>query len=85
MPTGPIYSIDQMFADPHVQQLGQVKKVKHKDLGELSIVGQAASLSRTPGSIRLAAPDLGEHTDEALQGLGVSAERIADLKKRNVV
>jgi formyl-CoA transferase len=74
-----------MFADPHVQQLGQVKKVQHKQLGELKVVGQAASLSRTPGSIRLPAPDLGEHTEEALRGLGLAPERIAELKKRQVI
>jgi crotonobetainyl-CoA:carnitine CoA-transferase CaiB-like acyl-CoA transferase len=85
VPTGPIYSIDQMFADPHIQQLGQVKQVHHKKLGELNVVGQAASLSRTPSSMRLPAPDLGEHTAEALRALGLTDERVADLKKRQVV
>ena len=85
VPSGPIYSIDQMFADPHIQQLGQVKQVQHKELKELNVVGQAVSLSRTPSSTRLAAPDLGEHTDEALKGLGLNDDRIADLRKRQVV
>jgi crotonobetainyl-CoA:carnitine CoA-transferase CaiB-like acyl-CoA transferase len=85
VPTGPIYTIDQMFADPHIKQLGQVKQVQHKQLKELNIVGQAVSLSRTPSSTRLAAPELGEHTDEALQGLGLTADRIAELKQRHVV
>jgi crotonobetainyl-CoA:carnitine CoA-transferase CaiB-like acyl-CoA transferase len=35
--------------------------------------------------MRLAAPDLGEHTEEALRGLGLPADRIAELKKRQVV
>jgi crotonobetainyl-CoA:carnitine CoA-transferase CaiB-like acyl-CoA transferase len=85
VPCGPIYSIDQMFADPHIKQLGQVKQVHHKKLGELNVVGQAATLSRTPSSMRLAAPDLGEHTAEALRALGLTAERIAELKKRQVI
>jgi crotonobetainyl-CoA:carnitine CoA-transferase CaiB-like acyl-CoA transferase len=42
-------------------------------------------MSRTPSTIRLAAPDAGEHTDAVLQVLGYEQERIADLKKRNVV
>jgi formyl-CoA transferase len=85
VPTGPIYTIDQMFADPHIQQLGQVKQVHHKKLNELNVVGQAVSLSRTPSSMRLPAPDLGEHTEDALHGLGLTEERVAELKKRQVV
>jgi crotonobetainyl-CoA:carnitine CoA-transferase CaiB-like acyl-CoA transferase len=85
VPSGPIYSIDQMFADPQVKQLGQVKPVKHKKLNEINVVGQAATMSRTPSSIRLAAPDAGEHTEAVLQVLGYDTDRIAELKKRHVV
>ena len=85
VPAGPIYAIDQVFADPHVQQLGQVKTVRHRQLDDLKVVGQAVTLSRTPSSMRLAAPEAGEHTDEVLYGLGLNDEQIAALRKRKVV
>jgi formyl-CoA transferase len=85
VPCGPIYSIDQMFADPQVKQLGQVHSVKHKKLNEINVVGQAATMSRTPSTIRMPAPDAGEHTEAVLQVLGYDADRIAGLKTRKVV
>jgi crotonobetainyl-CoA:carnitine CoA-transferase CaiB-like acyl-CoA transferase len=85
VPSGPIYSIDQVFADPQVKQLGQVKPVRHKKLNEINVVGQAATMSRTPSTIRMPAPDAGEHTETVLQVLGYDQDRIADLKKRQVV
>jgi crotonobetainyl-CoA:carnitine CoA-transferase CaiB-like acyl-CoA transferase len=42
-------------------------------------------LSETPGSIRSAPPTLGQHTDAVLTELGISAERIADLRARKIV
>src|SRR5439155_24002917 len=47
VPTGPIYSIDQVFADPQVCHLGIAQPVEHGSLGHLELVGQAVSLSRT--------------------------------------
>jgi formyl-CoA transferase len=41
-------------------------------------------LSETPGETRWIGPRLGEHTDEVLKGLGYSAERIAELRRRGV-
>ena len=49
------------------------------------IVNQAASLSRTPFSIHAPTPELGQHTDEILDELGVSAGDISALKERGVV
>lgn len=85
VPCGPIYAIDQMFADPQVKQLGVVKGVKHHKLHDINVVGQAATLSRTPSTIRLAAPDAGEHTADVLTALGMDKAKVEDLKKRNVV
>ncbi len=85
VPSGPIYAIDQMFNDPQVQTLKQVYTVKHGKKGNIDLVGQAVQLSRTPSSLRRAAPDAGEHSSEILKGLGLSDDRISELKKRHVV
>jgi formyl-CoA transferase len=85
IPCGPIYTIDQVFADPQVQELGMAVPVQHPELGAVRLVGQAAQMQRTPSQIRSAAPERGQHTAEVLAELGRSASEIADLRARNIV
>jgi crotonobetainyl-CoA:carnitine CoA-transferase CaiB-like acyl-CoA transferase len=70
VPSGPIYQLDEVFADPQVQHLGLVRSVPHPKLGEVKLVGGGVSLSDTPTAIRSAAPALGEHNDEILARIG---------------
>src|SRR6185295_6513110 len=69
VPCGPIYSIDQVFADEQVKQLGIAQEVTHPRLGTQTLVGQPMTLSRTNSSLRSATPEHGEHGDEILRGL----------------
>ena len=85
VPSGPIYSIDQVFADPQVRHLGIAQGVEHPALGPVELVGQAVSLSRTPSQLRTASPEAGEHTDEILRPLGYSDTDLAGLRQRGVV
>jgi crotonobetainyl-CoA:carnitine CoA-transferase CaiB-like acyl-CoA transferase len=82
---GPIYTVDQMFADPQVQQLNMAQPVTHPKMGDIKLVGQGVQLMRTPGSIRRTAPDRGENTAEVLKEFGVSAEEVEALRKKGVV
>src|SRR6185503_2424238 len=82
VPSGPIYSVDQMFADPQVQHLGIAVPMPHPTRGEVAVVNQAVVLSRTPSVIDRPTPGLGEHTEEVLGGLGYSRDAIADLRRR---
>ena len=47
VPCGPIYSIDQVFADPQVKHLGIAQTVTKKDKSKMALVGQPVALSRT--------------------------------------
>jgi formyl-CoA transferase len=85
VPCGPIYSIDQMFDDPQVRHIGAAASVKSAKLGEIRIVNQAVTLSRTPASLATAPPELGEHTAEVLEGLGYNETQIEELRKKKVV
>ena len=85
VPAGPIYSIDQVFADPQVRHLGIAQPVEHPKLGRQELVGQAVTLSRTPSRLRTASPEPGEHTDAILKELGYSDSDIAGLRDRQVV
>jgi crotonobetainyl-CoA:carnitine CoA-transferase CaiB-like acyl-CoA transferase len=85
VPCGPIYSIDQVFADPQVKHLGIAQSVKKKDKGAITVVGQPVVLSRTKSRIAAPPPGLGEHTHEVLKEFGFSAKEIAALRKANAI
>lgn len=85
VPAGPIYRMDEVFADPQVQHLGMAVPVHHPARGETRLVAQAVKLSRTPASVYVSAPDAGEHTDAILTEVGLSVEEISALRARNVV
>jgi crotonobetainyl-CoA:carnitine CoA-transferase CaiB-like acyl-CoA transferase len=85
VPCGPIYSIDQVFADPQVRHLGIAQSVGGKGKRTLRLVGQPMSLSRTPSRLKAPPPKLGEHTDTVLKEFGFSAREIAALHKAGAV
>lgn len=85
IPCGPINRIDEVFEDPQMRHLGVAQTVSSKKLGDLTLVGQPLHLSRSESALRSAAPEPGEHNDEILGELGLSAEDIAGLRDRGVV
>jgi formyl-CoA transferase len=85
VPCGPIYRIDEAFADPQVQHLQMAQPVRSPKLGDLTIVGHPVSHGPKRLPIRKAAPELGQDNEAILGTLGFSTEQIADLAKRGVI
>jgi crotonobetainyl-CoA:carnitine CoA-transferase CaiB-like acyl-CoA transferase len=86
VPSGPINSIDQTFAEPQVQHLGIARRVRHGKLGDIRVVGQPINLTKAPQPDEYRpTPDLGQHTDEIMASLGRDAKTIADLRARGVI
>ena len=85
VPCGPIYRMDEVFADPQVRHLKAAVEVEHPRLGKLRILNQPIKLSRTPAALVSATPERGEHTDEVLREIGVSDADIARLRAAKIV
>ena len=85
VPSGAINSMEQVFNDPQVKHIGAAATVKHPQLGDIRIINQAVTLTRTPASMARATPELGEHTDEVLADLGYTAEQIDALRANKAV
>ena len=85
VPAGPIYRLDEVFADPQVEHLGIAAPLHHPTRGDIRVVGQPIGLSRTPASVDTALPELGAHTDKILRDAGYSNAEIADFHARKIV
>ncbi len=85
VPSGPINNIKQVFEDPQVRHLGMAVPVTHPELGEIKLVGQGVSLSRTPSQITGPVPPQGAHTDAILADHGYDATMIEAFRARGVI
>ena len=85
IPCGPIYSIDQAFADPQVVHLGMAAPVNHPRLGPTHMVASPLNISGVDKAIRSVAPVLPESTDEVLASVGYSETEIAAMRESGAV
>jgi len=82
---GPIYRMDDMFADPQVQHLEMAAPIDHPKLGKTAMVAQPFRMSKHPFRIRTAPPECGEHTDEVMRELGYTDAQIAELREKIII
>ena len=80
IPCGPINDYAQVLADPQVLAREMVVDVDHPALGRIRALGSPIKMSATPPEVRRRAPQLGEHTDEILQDLGMTSDEIDSLR-----
>lgn len=85
VPSGPIYSVVDMFADEHFKARGLFEKVDVNGK-TLTIPGMIPKLSDTPGRTDWAGPEVGAYNDEILGGLlGLSEEQMSQLRDDGVI
>ncbi|WP_252312818.1 CaiB/BaiF CoA-transferase family protein [Sinobaca sp. H24] len=86
VPVSPILTIEDIFNDPQYKARENIVEVEHPRLGRIKVPGVVPKFSKTPGSIRMRAPELGEHSEDILTNeLGFSAEEVAALKEEGVI
>ena len=84
VPAGRIYTVADIASDPHYKARENIQTIQMHDGSKLEVPGVIPKLSRTPGSIKTLAPDIGENTDEILKSIGLSETQISSLKERGI-
>eukprot|EP00298_Acanthocystis_sp_HF-20_P010096 c18672_g1_i1.p1 GENE.c18672_g1_i1~~c18672_g1_i1.p1 ORF type:complete len:423 (+),score=136.13 c18672_g1_i1:26-1270(+) len=86
IPCSAINTISQAFNDKQVIHRQMVQEVEHPTAGKIKVAGIPIKFSKTPGSIRLPPPLLGQHTKEVLKNiLNYSENQINELHQNGVV
>jgi formyl-CoA transferase len=84
IPCGPILSMEELAAEPSLRASGTIVEVDHPTRGKYLSVGNPIKMSDSPTEVKRS-PLLGEHTDEVLAELGLSADEIAALRAEQVI
>jgi len=84
VPAGKIYTVADIANDPHYKARENIQTIQMLDGSKLDVPGVIPNLSRTPGSIKTLAPNIGENTDEILRSIGLTDAQIVSLKERGI-
>ena len=84
VPAGFPYTAADIIKDPHYLARQMIETVQ-TTAGSLKVPGVLPKLSRTPGRLGNGGPELGEHTDDVLAGLGLTAQQRQGLRERGII
>ena len=85
VPCGPIYTMEEVYNDPHIISRNMLHEIDHPTIGKLKNIGIPVKLSDTPATIRRPPPSLGQHTTEILNSIGYPKEQIKNLRQSKVI
>ncbi len=86
VPSGPLNTIADIFADPHFKARGNLVSIDDPEVGEVVVPSVIPRLSETPGRIAHLGPALGDANEDVLGNLlGLSGEEIARLRDAKVI
>jgi crotonobetainyl-CoA:carnitine CoA-transferase CaiB-like acyl-CoA transferase len=86
VPCGSVRDVAEVLSDPHLDARAMIETVDHVTAGAIRLLGVPIKLSHTPGSVRVAPPALGQHTDRILEeDCGLSAAQIESLRASKVI
>ena len=86
VPSGPLNTIADIFADPHFKARGNLVTIDDPEVGEVVVPSVIPRLSATPGRIAHLGPALGDANEDVLGNLlGLSADEIARLRDAKVI
>ena len=81
-----VNSVDDLPNDPQMRINDYIVDLDHPQFGPTPMVGVPVRLSKTPGSVREPAPELGQHTELILtELLGYDWDRVSALRAKGVI
>lgn len=80
-----VQDFEDLMRDPQVAHNELIQTIDHPTAGSIKVIGMPVIFSETPGTIRLAPPTVGQHTDEVLAELGYHAEKLNELRAEGVI
>lgn len=86
IPAAPIFNVRQITEDEHIAKAREMFiEIDHPTIGRMKVNGSPIKLMDMMPRINCPAPTLGQHNEEILEGLGYTAEQIADFKEQGVI
>ncbi|WP_374452045.1 CaiB/BaiF CoA transferase family protein [Phenylobacterium sp.] len=85
IPCGRVFRAPDMLENEQYQAREAIVELPHPAFGKVKMQNAFPKLSETPGAVRWPGPDLGQHTDEVLAEVGLSADEVAGLRAKGVV
>ena len=85
VPCGPVYTIEEVFSDPHILHRGLVEEIEGHNLGKIKQVPFPVKFSEISAKVKSAPPEMGKHTEEVLLAFGYSKEEVENLRREHVV
>jgi crotonobetainyl-CoA:carnitine CoA-transferase CaiB-like acyl-CoA transferase len=86
VPCGPVYAMDEVFADPQVEHLGlAADPVDHPDQGPVTLVRNAVRMTGAASTVRSAVPAVGADTAAVLDELGYTPDEVAGLRRAGTI
>ena len=85
VPSGKVYDVRDIAADPHYEVRGMIEQFHLPDGQGVKLPGIIPKMSATPGRTRWLGPKLGEHTQEVLGQLGYDEARQSALRTKGII
>ncbi|MCL5036474.1 MAG: CoA transferase [Chloroflexi bacterium] len=85
VPSGPVYTMEQLFSDPQVEARDMIWEFDHPEIGKWKMPGNPIKFSNEKHGPGLPPPLLGQHNGEILSSLGYSKEEILELSEKQVI
>ena len=85
IPSAPIQKLLEVVNDPQAKANDFFVKLDHPAYGPIDVIAPPVKFSQTPASVRTAAPEFGQHTEEVLIEAGYTWEQIEEFHKKGVI
>jgi len=85
IPFASLQNLVEVTSDPQARANGMFVSYEHPTYGRIEGVANPVNLSKTPATVRMPAPELGEHTEQVLVEFGYTRDDVALFKQQGVI